>query len=162
MCRTLYVALMLIVCPMSLMALAPGETSANTPHHIADQIQRDSIISVQMPQGLYNRLKPIEPQVKSDESQAPSYGRMAGYRVQVFSGNNSNAKSEGQTRENQIHLFFPEHNTYLTYGAPYWRLRIGDFRTSEEAADFAAELKKAFPAFKREITVVRDRVTISQ
>lgn len=151
---------MLIVCPMSLMANAPGETSANTPQHIADQIQSDSIISVQMPQGLYNRLKPVEPQVKSDE--APSYGRMAGYRVQVFSGNNRNAKSEGQTRENQIHLFFPEHNTYLTYGAPYWRLRIGDFRTSEEAADFAAELKKTFPAFKREITVVRDRVTISQ
>jgi len=153
---------MLLACQVSLVALAAGDTSANMSQHIADQVQRDSIISVQMPQALYNRLKPIEPQVKSDEAQAPSHGRMAGYRVQVFSGNNSNAKSEGQTRENQIHLFFPEHNTYLTYGAPYWRLRIGDFRTNEEAADFAAELKKTFPAFKREITVVRDRVTISQ
>lgn len=153
---------MLLACPVSLVALAPVDTSANTNQHIAEQVQSDSIISVQMPQGLYNRLKPIDPQVKSDETPTPSYGRMAGYRVQVFSGNNNNAKSEGQTRENQIHLFFPEHNTYLTYGAPYWRLRIGDFRTSEEAAEFAAALKKAFPAFKREITVVRDRVTISQ
>lgn len=153
---------MLLACPMSLVALAADDTDATTSQHIADQIQSDSIISVQMPQGLYNRLKPIEPQLKSDEAPAPSYGRMAGYRVQVFSGNNSKAKSEGQIRENQIHLFFPEHNTYLTYGAPYWRLRIGDFRTNEEAAEFAAALKKAFPAFKREIIVVRDRVTISQ
>ncbi|MDE6309281.1 MAG: SPOR domain-containing protein, partial [Muribaculaceae bacterium] len=126
--------------------------------NIVDELQADGIISVELPQSLYDRLQPVETPADAKEAQPSSVGRMAGYRVQAFSGNSANAKREGQTRENQIRNFFPEYRCNLVYNAPYWRLRVGDFRTRAEAEEAAATMKRAFPAFKREITVVRDRI----
>ena len=40
---------------------------------------------------------------------------------------------------------------------PYWRLVVGAFRTSGEAEELAVKLRKAFPAYSREIHVVRAR-----
>lgn len=148
----------------TMVAQHPAGSSVNQPGHIVDQIQADSIIRLHMPEGVYNRLRPIEPQLQEDsnDQSTPTVGRMAGYRVQAFSGNSNTAKSEAQSREARVRSFFPGYGTYLVYNAPYWRLRVGDFRTRAEAEEFAISMKKAFPAFKREITIVRDRVTITQ
>ncbi|MDE7238043.1 MAG: SPOR domain-containing protein [Paramuribaculum sp.] len=48
--------------------------------------------------------------------------------------------------------------TYVTYNSPYWRLRVGDFRTQAEAAAAAEELRQAFPRSAKEIRVVRDNI----
>lgn len=148
----------------TMVAQHPAGNSVNQYGHIVDRIQSDSIIRLHMPEDIYNRLRPIEPQQQEEslDQSAPTVGRMAGYRVQAFSGNSSTAKSEAQSREAKVRLFFPGYGTYLVYNAPYWRLRVGDFRTRAEAEEFAAAMKKAFPAFKREVTIVRDRVTITQ
>ena len=39
-------------------------------------------------------------------------------------------------------------------------LKVGDFRTQQEANDAADELRKAFPAYSKEIRVVRDRISL--
>lgn len=144
-------------------AQQPSASVSVQPAHIVDCIQADSIIKLRLPEGVYERLRPIEPQPEENNEQStPSVGRMAGYRVQAFSGNSNTAKGEAQSREARIRSYFPGYGTYLVYNAPYWRLRVGDFRTRAEAEEFAISMKKAFPAFKREITIVRDRVTITQ
>ena len=85
--------------------------------------------------------------------------KIGGYRVQIYSDNNSRtAKNEARAKERAISQTFPDLATYVSYDSPYWRLRVGDCRTRAEADALAAEIKKAFPAYRAEITVVRDRI----
>ncbi len=84
---------------------------------------------------------------------------ISGYRIQVFSDNNSRtAKVEARNKARDISEKFPELRTYVIYNAPFWRLRVGDFRTPEDANDVVVRLKEEFPSFSKEIRVVRDRI----
>lgn len=87
--------------------------------------------------------------------------RVAGYRVQVFSDNNQRtAKGEARSKERQLREAFPEFDTYIVYNSPFWRLKVGDFRTQHEAEAAADDIKSRFPAFAREVRVVKDRVNV--
>ena len=61
-------------------------------------------------------------------------GKANGYRIQIYNGNDRN-------EANKIKLnflrSFPETRAYLTYHNPQFRVRIGDFRSRRDAADFA-------------------------
>ena len=50
--------------------------------------------------------------------------------------------------------------TYVTYDAPFWKLRVGDFRSHEEAYHLMRQLMKAFPAFGKEMYIVREEIQI--
>ena len=87
--------------------------------------------------------------------------RIVGFRVQVYADNNARvAKGEARHRERAVAARFPRYATYVAYSSPYWRLRVGDFRTQAEAQRAAQELRAAFPAFAREVRVVRDHVYV--
>ncbi len=87
--------------------------------------------------------------------------KTTGYRVQAFSGNDPrHSKDEALSRERKIKEVFFDAATYLTYKSPKWSLRIGDFRTKEEAAVFMQQLKSTFPEFGREMYIVRDEINI--
>lgn len=83
-----------------------------------------------------------------------------GYRTQVFSGNLRNSKEEAFNKEKEIKAVFPELATYVTYVAPFWRLRIGDYRSHEEAYHTMRMLMNAFPAYAKEMYIVREDVKI--
>ncbi|MDE7473345.1 MAG: SPOR domain-containing protein [Muribaculaceae bacterium] len=94
-----------------------------------------------------------------DETAGNASHRSAGYRVQVFSDNNQRtAKGEARSKEMQIKEAFPEYGTYIVYNSPFWRLKVGDFKTQHEAEAAADAIKSRFPSFAREVRVVRDRV----
>lgn len=87
--------------------------------------------------------------------------RVVGYRVQVYADNNSRtAKGEARQRERALSSSFPLYATYVTYASPYWRLRVGDFRSQYEAEKAADEIRRAFPGYSKEVRVVRDRVNV--
>ncbi|MCM1449070.1 MAG: SPOR domain-containing protein [Clostridiales bacterium] len=93
------------------------------------------------------------------EDQAASTGKTAGYRVQVFSDNNQRtAKGEARQKERQLREAFPDYGTYVVYNSPFWRLKVGDFKTQHEAEAAADQIRSRFPAFSREVRVVKDRV----
>ena len=86
-------------------------------------------------------------------------GKTVGYRVQVYADNNvRSAKAEARQRERALGQAFPAYETYVTYASSYWRLRVGDFRSQYDAEKAAAEIRKAFPRYAREVRVVRDRI----
>lgn len=88
-------------------------------------------------------------------------GKTVGYRVQVFADNNvRSAKTEARQRERAVGQAFPAYSTYVSYASPYWRLRVGDFRSQYDAEKAAAEIRRAFPRYSREVRVVRDRVNV--
>ena len=87
--------------------------------------------------------------------------KLDGYRINAFSGRNSReSKAEATLKERQVKEAFPEVSTYVIYTPPIWRLRIGDFQTSEEATVFLRRLKKEFASFGREMFIVSDEIRI--
>lgn len=89
--------------------------------------------------------------------------KINGFRVQVFSDNNQKtSQREAKAKELKINERFPEYETYIVYNSPYWRLKVGDFRTEFDAEAAADEIKRAFPEFAREVRIVRDRVSVAR
>lgn len=66
-----------------------------------------------------------------------------GYRVQVIS-------TDDRDRANAIRAMlmqrFPQYRTYLQYHAPYFRVRIGDFLTQQDAVPLRDSLREIFPS----------------
>lgn len=83
-----------------------------------------------------------------------------GYRAQVFSGNLRNSKEEAFKKEKEIKELYPELVTYVTYVAPFWRLRVGDYRSHEEAYHTMRILMNSFPSYAKEMYIVREDVKI--
>ena len=72
----------------------------------------------------------------------------------------SSAGCSSVPKEKEIKELFPDVPTYVTYNAPFWRLRIGDFRSHEEAYHMQRLLMDAFPAYRKEMYIVREEVKI--
>lgn len=85
----------------------------------------------------------------------------AGYRIQVYSDNNQRqAKAKAQRIAASIGKQFPHYGLYLTYNAPYWRLRVGDFTSQEAARSAMSALRSKFPSLAGDMRVVRDKVKV--
>ena len=80
-----------------------------------------------------------------------------GFRVQVFSSNNfKTAKADAYSIEKQIKNTFPEQQVYVTYSSPFWKVRVGNFRTNDEAQKLRSEILKVFPGLGRNAYAVRE------
>ena len=91
-----------------------------------------------------------------------NYVTVRGYRIQVFSDNNQRrSKDEAYQKASMIKDADPELSTYVTFTSPFWRLRVGDFRSFEEANLKLIELKNTFPQF-REMRVVKDMIRLTR
>lgn len=87
--------------------------------------------------------------------------RSVGYRIQAYSDNNfRTAKNSAKSRARTIAMKYPQYRSYLTYKAPFWRLKIGDFKTHGEAVKVLGQMRKSFPAFSGELSVVRDKINV--
>ncbi|MEA4935720.1 MAG: SPOR domain-containing protein [Paludibacter sp.] len=86
---------------------------------------------------------------------------MPGFRVQVFSSNTQRtARQEAFNHESNLKEAFPEMKIYVSYNSPFWKVRIGDFTTQEDARKFTEELLQRFPELKGETYTVRDNISV--
>ena len=71
-----------------------------------------------------------------------------GYRIQIFMESGNDAVEHANTIMSEFRTNYPDVPIYLVFGQPYYRLRVGDFRTRLEAEKFfqtlSQEYKKAF------------------
>lgn len=89
------------------------------------------------------------------------YVKMRGFKIQAFSGNNQQtSKNEAYYKQRLINTSFPEQETVVTFDSPFWRLRVGNFKTREDAAEVLSDIRKTFPAFGKEMYIVIDEVKI--
>lgn len=129
---------------------------------IIGRIASNPHLTVSHPEKLATRLLPErngggENNSENGEKTTPTAN--GGYRIQVFSGNNPRtARSEAHSRSASIKSEFPEWGTYVTFDSPYWRVKVGDFRNYDDARAALSLLKNHFPAFSKEMRLVRDRI----
>lgn len=154
-----------ILLPLVALLTASAAIAETEVVTIVDHITSGTSNVINQPEELLKRLLPVEgvEEESKEEIARPVSGRMAGFRVQVFSDNNARtAKNEARSKQRIISSRFPQYQTYVMYTSPYWRLKVGDFRTQQDANAAADELRRAFPAYSKEIRVVRDRVTVHE
>lgn len=83
-------------------------------------------------------------------------GEMAGFRVQVFSSNEQGqAKTDALNLQAQLEQAITT-PVYVVSDPPSIKVRIGDFRTREEALAFQQEFLKQFPEMTGKVYVVPD------
>ena len=68
-----------------------------------------------------------------------------GYRVQIFFDSGSNSKNAAANIKSGFETIYPEIKSYLSYKEPYYRVRVGDFRTQVEAVGFQKKIAADYP-----------------
>jgi hypothetical protein len=73
------------------------------------------------------------------------YG-MEGFRIQIYSSSNRNAREESNKARAEFMIKFPDIVSYPLYAEPgYFKIRAGDFRTKTEATKLLLLVRKEFP-----------------
>ncbi len=150
-------------CALGVSAAEPADSIVPT---IADHLTSTGKATVKQPAKLNERLRPAARTAEPAPTEAARPGAATeaartagGYRILVFSGNNPrSARAEAHGRAAAIGAEFPEWATYVTFDSPYWRLKVGDFRSYEDGRAALSLLKKHFPAYAKEMRLVRDRI----
>ena len=99
--------------------------------------------------------------------QAAMQGKMElveidGYRVQIYSSNQQQAaKSEALDLESKIKDKIDQ-TVYVLYMPPFWKVRLGDFRTYEEAKVYKKIFVDQFPEVMGDTYIVRDKIQVLQ
>lgn len=132
---------------------------------IVERLQGNPNVALSQPEALTRRVEWLR-QADGANADAQQSARATvtagGYRIQVFSDSNARtARHEANAKAASISERFPHWATYITFDSPYWRLRVGDFRTYDDATEALGELKAAFPSYRREMRVVRDHIKVA-
>ncbi len=68
-----------------------------------------------------------------------------GWRVQIYFGAGQAAHQEASDIKEKFYTIFGQrYGAYIVYNAPYFKVRVGDFRTKAEAMSFRKKLKSIF------------------
>ena len=78
-----------------------------------------------------------------------------GYRLLVV---NTNKRDEAIAAKTKVYTSFPELKAYLIYQSPYFKLKVGNFRTREEAQQYQRNLGYYFP---KGVFVIPDIIEIT-
>jgi hypothetical protein len=90
----------------------------------------------------------------NEETTRDSRRNIPGYRIQVI---NSSDRKSVFAAKTKVYQQFPELKPYLMYQAPNYKLKVGNFKTQEEAEEYSKQLSKLFPAG---VYVIRDTIEV--
>ena len=90
----------------------------------------------------------------NEETTRESREHVPGFRIQVINTPDRNKVYDAKAK---VYQQFPDWKPYLLYQAPNYKLRVGDFKTQEEAEAAMQELAKLFPSG---LYVIRDIIEI--
>jgi len=85
----------------------------------------------------------VKKQIQINEETTREARRIVkGYRLLVI---NTNNRDEATAAKTKVYTFFPELKSYLLYQAPYFKLKVGNFKEKKEAEEYQQRLQKYFP-----------------
>jgi hypothetical protein len=78
-----------------------------------------------------------------------------GFRLLVV---NTNKRDEAISAKTKVYTNFPELKAYLTYQSPYFKLKVGNFKTREEAKQYQQYLSAFFP---KGVFIMNDTIEVT-
>ena len=91
----------------------------------------------------------------NEENTRDTRRNMQGFRILVI---NSNDRNKVFAAKAKIYQLYPELKTYLLYQPPFYKLKVGNFKTKEEAEDYRKDLVRQFPTG---LYVIRDIIEVN-
>lgn len=153
--------------------LLPVAALAADDNALVTRVTSDSLstVVVVLPDGLAAQLSAPAAKTEATTDRQPNDAeavttskpaqRSVGYRVQIYSDNNQRtARAEAERRAAAIRSHFPEYQAYVVFQSPYWRVRVGDFRSRSQAEDAVQQMRQALPAYGKDMRVVKDRISV--
>ncbi len=77
-----------------------------------------------------------------------------GYRIQIFEESGNKSSTRAREVMSEFSSEYPDMPTYLSWQAPNFKVRVGDFRTRMEAEGFLKKIKRNYPI----AWVIRDKI----
>ncbi|OYT17673.1 MAG: hypothetical protein B7C24_01355 [Bacteroidetes bacterium 4572_77] len=71
---------------------------------------------------------------------------ISGYRVQIFFESGNYSKDKALQTAEEFQESFPNTPYYLSFNEPYYRIRVGDYRTLIEAKGFLSKVLRQYPS----------------
>ena len=150
------------ICCSLILAFGAGLVSASAQSvNIVTALDSVDGVTITQPASLTQRLKRSENtsvSTNSTSSNVSAPASKSGYRIEIYADNNRAAKTEAANRKARVQARFPQYKVYQVFESPFWRVRLGDFRSRNEASEVLEELKRAFPSYSPFLRVVRDRI----
>lgn len=87
----------------------------------------------------------IDELVKLHVAYNKAFPFMPGYRIQIFMDSGNEALSKAEEVKETFNEKYKDNNAYLIFVAPYYRVRVGDFRTRLEAEKFLQRIIRNYP-----------------
>jgi hypothetical protein len=78
-----------------------------------------------------------------------------GFRLLVA---NTNKRDEAIAAKTKVYTNFPELKAYLTYQSPYFKLKVGNFKTRDEAKQYQQYLSAFFP---KGVFIMNDTIEVT-
>jgi len=112
------------------------------------QIQSQNIVIVQDPK--------ISNLVQEHRNATTKIDYIEGYRIQIFFDSGNNSKSNADAAKSKFSTQYPDVPIYLSFKEPNFKVRVGDFRTRNEARGFLKQISIEYPnAF-----VIKDEIKL--
>lgn len=87
--------------------------------------------------------------LKNDDNYA-----IDGYRIQIFEESGNKSSTLAREAMAEFSEKYPDIGVYLTWKAPNFKVRVGDFNTRMEAEGFLHKIKKDYPI----AWVIKDKI----
>lgn len=81
---------------------------------------------------------------------------ISGYRIQIFMGSGNDALSNAEFVKKDFELNFQGNFAYITFREPYYRVRVGDYRTRLEANQLLKAIRKSY----QDAWIIQDKISL--
>lgn len=71
--------------------------------------------------------------------------KTSGYRIQIMAFTGTNSRNTAEAERSRFSTLYPSIHAYISYSEPYFRLRVGNFRTRLEAYKKLTEVQLNYP-----------------
>lgn len=72
-------------------------------------------------------------------------GGINGYRIQLYFNSGPKAREEANNLKASVLSKYPDEPVYIIFQSPFYKVRVGDFRTKADALGVFYALKKKYP-----------------
>jgi hypothetical protein len=87
----------------------------------------------------------IDSLLRLNVMQNKKFPTVPGYRIQIFKGSGNNALNEALVVRDKFMAKYHGVPAYITFNEPYYRVRVGDFRTRVDAIRLLQRIKRQYP-----------------
>ncbi len=87
----------------------------------------------------------IDSLIRLHKMQNLKYPYITGYRIQIYKETGNDALDSAWSVKTRFEETFEGTKAYISFREPYYRVRVGDFRTRLEALKFLDKVKRVYP-----------------